>query len=340
MKIKLLAIICLMLLPLGCGDSRGEDTASDQGTFHRGIRDASVIPEITPDNPDSQSTIDAGSQSDTSPEPDVSSPSDTGLEPIVDLTSAGPHDVQQEERSAIVTGCTMSYKVYSPIGAEEPPVVILGHGFARGASVMVNWATHLSSWGVEVLLPTLCHFNILAGVNHELNGQNMTELADIHTTNDVVYAGHSAGGLAAIIAASQDVGALGVLGLDATDTQGVPGVPDAIGYVFAATVTCPAFAIVGEPSSCNSNNNGISLFRAMSTYRIARVRSSDHCDFESPTNFVCESSCQNETTDFSDYEIRSVITTLGTSAILSLTGLSETNWTDEMMSSDLVQGLD
>ena len=251
---------------------------------------------------------------------------ETGQEPVLitDFSQTGPYDVSVESRTASVTDCaSMSYDIYSPSGPVDPPVVILGHGFARGSGVMVGWAVHFASWGVEVLLPTLCHYNIFFGVDHEMNGQNMKELGDIHGSIETIYAGHSAGGLAAIIAASLDDNPMGVLGLDVTDTQGVPGVRDFIGRDYAVSVGCPAFSIIGEASSCNGENNGLTLFRMMSDYRSVQITSADHCDFENPTDSVCEMNCENSTTLFGDDEIRTAITKLGTAAIMSLSGLSE-----------------
>ena len=249
---------------------------------------------------------------------------DTGeIDSITDFLQRGPYEVTEESKSAQVTNCTnQPYSVYTPVGVSSPPVVVLGHGFARGADTMTGWADHLASWGVEVLLPTLCHYNVFAGVDHEMNGQNMKELAILHGATNVVYAGHSAGGLAAVIAASQDPNASGVLGLDATDTQGIPGVPDVIGQSYAGNVTCPAFSIVGEASTCNADNNGLDLFSMMGEYQVAKVVDADHCDFESPTDWICESQCENAQTTFTNEEIRPVIVTLGTAAVMSLTGLS------------------
>ena len=278
-------------------------------------------------------------------------PAEEDDEPLTDFSQWGPHypyGITKESRTAAVTNCSsMEYEVYTPY-ADNPPVVILGHGFARGSGVMTGWAEHLSSWGVEVLLPTLCHYNVFAGVDHEMNGQNMRELAALHGVTNVVYAGHSAGGLAAIIAASQDPTAAGVLGLDATDTDGVPGVPDLVGTGYAGSVTAPAFSIQGEPSSCNAENNGLNLFRMMSNYTVVKVNSADHCDFENPTDMVCTMSCENSSSSFfEDSEIRSAITTLGTAAIMMMTGTSTDGigwWTDEglepWIQSGLIQGLE
>jgi|MDSZ01.2.fsa_nt_gb polyisoprenoid-binding protein YceI len=243
-----------------------------------------------------------------------------------DFAFAGPYDVAFLDSYASVTNCNMNYFTYSPVGVQNPPVVVLGHGFARGAETMIGWAEHLSSWGVEVLLPTLCHYNVFWGVDHELNGQNMVELGQYHGSEEVVYVGHSAGGLAAIIAASLDNNALGVLGLDTTDTEGVFGVADFIGQAYAPNITSTAFSIRGEPDSCNSNGNGMDLFEMIEGAYKIKVNEADHCDFEFPTNSGCEFSCENSNAARPDSEIRSEIIILGTSAILSLADISESGW--------------
>ena len=262
---------------------------------------------------------------------------------LVDFSQPGPYRTAQESRSAAVTNCdSMDYIVHSPVGIDDPPVVVLGHGFARGPDVMSGWADHLSSWGVEVLLPTLCHYNVWLGVDHEMNGQNMRELAAQHGATAAVYAGHSAGGLAAIIAASQDSSPIGVLGLDTTDTQDIPGVRDFIGREYAGDVTAPAFSLRGEASTCNANNNGIDLFRMMPDYRAVKIASADHCDFENPTDIICEAGCENTAALFGDEDIRSAIISLGTAGILSLTSLSEDGtyaWSDAGIQTWVESGL-
>ena len=252
-------------------------------------------------------------------------PGDTGV--IEDFVVRGPYEVTKEDRTFDVTNCSgMGYSVYAPNNTLDAPTVILGHGFARGPETMTGWADHLASWGVQVLLPTLCHYNVLAGVDHEMNGQNMFELAQHYNTSEVVYVGHSAGGLAAIIAASLDENALGILGLDTTDTEGAPGVPDFIGQQYAENVTGTGFYVYGEPSSCNSNNNGLTLFEMMGESYVVKIDEADHCDFENPTDFMCEINCENTQAAVSDEEIKSLIMAFGTSAVLTLTGLSTNGW--------------
>jgi hypothetical protein len=239
--------------------------------------------------------------------------------PLVDFGQRGPHTVVAESNTTTVTNCTsFEYTVYSPDGVTDPEVVVLGHGFARGPGVMVGWADHFASWGLEVLLPTLCHYNVLAGVDHEMNGQNMVELAGLHGATDPTYAGHSAGGLAALIASSMDPDSRGVLGLDTTDTEDAPGVPDFIGQSYAPSAF-PGYLLIGEPSTCNAENNGVPLFQLMGTFDILKLTGADHCDFESPTDFMCTFNCENATIEFPDEDIRPAVLTLGTAAVMALT---------------------
>ena len=250
----------------------------------------------------------------------------------LDYSQLGPYPVTRFSGTANVSNCTfgMEYVAFSPQGSSSLATMVLGHGFLRGGDKMHGWAEHYASWGIEVLTPNLCHYNVLFGVDHEMNAQNMVELATERGATSVIYAGQSAGGLAAIIAASQDNRSIGVLGLDATDTEGAPSVPDFIGQGYAASISSPSYALTGEPSTCNSNNNGVTLFEMMDSSQILRVASSDHCDYEKPTDWACETLCLNDTTVFSEEEISSVITHLSTAAALALSGDSSAKaaWDD------------
>jgi hypothetical protein len=65
----------------------------------------------------------------------------------------------------------------------------------------------------------------------------------------VLYAGFSAGGLAAYLAAGSDPRASAYLGLDAVDSGG-------LALARNADFRVPALFLMGEPSSCNAKNNG------------------------------------------------------------------------------------
>ncbi len=258
---------------------------------------------------------------------------------LIDYGQPGIYSVTISTSTASVTNCaSMSYDIYTPEVIENNTVIVLGHGFARGSDVMAGWAEHISSWGIKVLLPTLCHYNILFGVDHEMNGQNMKELAEIHGATSTVYAGHSAGGLAALIATSQDNNAIGVLGLDTTDTQDIPGVDDFIGRDYAPRIESKSFSIFGESSSCNGSNNGIILFQMISGARIIKIKDADHCDFENPTDSICEMSCETSSAVFTDDQIRLVIKTLGTSALMGMIN-NEDVWSSDYLEELILEGL-
>ena len=190
MKIKFLALLGISVLT-ACG-------------LDETLRDSPDSTQSPDDTFQPESNNNDSELLDTS-EP-VGTIEDTGdsSEPVIlpDFIQAGPYDVSIRGMAGMVTSCdSISYTVYTPQGIENPTTMVLGHGFARGADTMTGWAEHFSSWGIEVLLPTLCHYNVFTGVDHEMNGQNMKELAMIHGAVKVIYAGHSAGGLAAIIGA-------------------------------------------------------------------------------------------------------------------------------------------
>ena len=327
---------------VGCG---GNIKATDTST-------SSLEPSSQPsDEPSAQPSDEPSAQpsdepsSQPSSEPSTQPSSEPSGEPREsdDYAQAGPYTVNSASETAQVTGCTMgmSYTSFTPQGVSNPPLLVLGHGFLRGGDKMIGWGEHYASWGVEVLVPTLCHYNPLLGVDHELNGQNMMELADMYGSSQVLYGGQSAGGLAAIIAASQDEDALGVVGMDATDTEGVPNVPDFIGQGYAGNISQPVFALVGEPSTCNSDNNGITMFELMENAQVLRVTSSDHCDYEKPTDWGCETLCLNSETTFDDAEIGLAIARLSTAAILSITGdtAAQSAWTDSALEEWTTSGL-
>jgi dienelactone hydrolase len=100
----------------------------------------------------------------------------------------------------------------------------------------------------------------------------------------VVYAGFSAGGLAAVLAAVEDPAALGVLALDLVDQGG-------LGVRAAARLDKPLVGLMGDPSACNARGNGMAVLAAGPRARVERIAGAGHCDFESPTDWLCEQVC-------------------------------------------------
>ena len=348
----------MIYLLLACGSeivSADKNIATDEEVVTTSEETDETNSEVDGEtSTDSEITTETGTDTSTATDTTTQTESETETETeeetladLVDFSQLGNYAVVSSTESTNVTNCPgMSYHVYAPENLSNPPVMVLGHGFARGGSKVVEWAEHFASWGVEVLVPMdLCHYNFL-GVDHEMNGQNMMELAAHHGAQDPIYGGHSAGGLAALIAASMDSNTLGLIGLDATDTEGVPTVPDFIGQSYAPQLTAPAFGLIAEPSSCNAENNGITLLGLVPDSYMLRIKSSDHCDFEYPTDGGCEFLCLNDNTTFDDSEIRPMIRSLSTAALMHLTGMhadGEAYWfspvLDELVATGLVQEL-
>jgi hypothetical protein len=48
---------------------------------------------------------------------------------------------------------------------------------------------------------------------------------------------------------------------------------------------------MGEPAPCNAQANGLAVFAANRLSRVETIRGASHCDFESPTDWLCERVC-------------------------------------------------
>ncbi len=240
---------------------------------------------------------------------------DTGApDPDVDYRGSGPWgDVIATEGSYDTdTDCALDYTVYEPNGTIPAGVVFLAHGFVRSQAQMEGWATQLSSWGLIVVTPNLCHSSAF-DVNPEENAADMIELAGHLGYTGVVWVGHSAGGLAALLAGAADPSASAVLGLDPVEAFGADS--SSVG----ASLTVPAAFFLGESSACNASNSGRVPYEAAPDHVGWRVTEADHCDFESPTDGLCTFACTGTNEDFSDSDIQETLGGLMTSwAMLSL----------------------
>jgi pimeloyl-ACP methyl ester carboxylesterase len=210
---------------------------------------------------------------------------DTGPS-AVDYSQPGSQSVQVVSGETTLTSCTMPWSKWSP-ATPSGPIVLLSHGFARSSAQMVGWGSHLASHGVTVVTPDLCHATF-TDADHPQNAADLVELARELSPDPVLYAGHSAGGLASLLTAAADSSALGVFTLDGVDR-------DDLGRDAAEGLSAPFAGLFGESSSCNAENNGLSW---ISTDRPAwRVPGASHCDFENPTDPACSVLCGESDTD-------------------------------------------
>lgn len=255
---------------------------------------------------------------DTLPTDDDTTPPDddtSGGDPPPDFRSAGPHPVAASTGShTTAAGCVLPYGRHAPADGGPGGLVVLAHGLEREGEQMDDWAAHLASWGLDVVTPTQCHIGVL-DLDQEQNAFDLIELAAALGAGTVYYAGHSAGGLAAFVAAAHDPAAAAMLGLDPTEWLG-------IGEGVAGSVHVPAYGILGDPGACNLFNNFLALYASVPGARAVRLTEADHCDFERPTDWVCTVPCGTSPNDhFSDAEIQRTLMGLATSFLVWQTGL-------------------
>jgi hypothetical protein len=289
----------LSISMLGCttGKSNPYDTAVLNATHDNSGQD-----DDNPNNDSGNDTTPEDTGADTEP------PSDDAE---IDYRLTGPYPTTASTIT-VTASCSASADLFTPTTEGDWPRIFLSHGFMRGPTQMVGWAEHLASWGMEVVVPTLCHASIV-DTDHAQNGTDLTEFNNALGGGPVVYAGHSAGGLASLIAASQDDDAVGLIGLDLTDADG-------LGASSASGVGVPTYALVGEPNACNASGNGVDTVRATPEVTIVRIAEADHCDFENETDWMCTTLCDAPGATFSDSEIQEAILGLLTAAAMSVTG--------------------
>lgn len=196
-----------------------------------------------------------------------------------DYAKKGSFAVNFETGSTRVGDCDMSWTRYSGATEVSGATVILSHGFLRSQDNTAGWGEHLASWGLDVITVNLCHARI-TDTDHEANGEELGELPTKLVLEQWIYVGHSAGGLASVLAAAENppVAAFTLDGVDA----------DGLGAAALKDVTIPVGGLVGDSSRCNDQNNANGWFAQDSALR---VDGATHCDFEAPTDGGCTAIC-------------------------------------------------
>lgn len=184
------------------------------------------------------------------------------------------------------TGCRLSYRWYRPVPDRAGDLVVLGHGFLRHKEHLDGLARALARSGIPSVTLDFCRTRPWSG-NHFRHGLDMIRVADALGARRVVHAGFSAGGLAALVAGRNDPRTLGVVTLDLVDTGG-------LGRRMSVGLDRPLVGLVGEPSSCNAYNNGLPVLAVGRQVSIRHFAGAGHCDFESPTDWLCRFFCVPE----------------------------------------------
>ncbi|MFO0636879.1 MAG: hypothetical protein U0168_28955 [Nannocystaceae bacterium] len=313
--------LCSTLVAFACtADSGGgsdatSSTGSSSTTTTAPGSDADGSTAVTAESGAATSSSGGVDATSTAPGSDDGSSTSGGLDdPGPDLRMVGPHPVVHEDGELALpqSGCTMGYDIVRPGDVDDAPTVVLAHGFQGNRGSMAGWAEHWASWGARVVTPDLCHATVI-DADHAQNGADLVVLAQAVAPGPVMYAGYSAGGLAAVLAAAQDGTAIALLGLDMVDAGG-------LGAAAAAAVVAPAHDVVSESSMCNSSANGVPVFGAMTDSNVVRLFEADHCDFQNPGDALC-SLCAAPNDAHTPEQIRADILGLSTAAVLLRTAL-------------------
>ncbi len=181
------------------------------------------------------------------------------------------------------TGCGLDTIRFQPRHRRTRGAVILAPGFLRDQRSLTGLAVALAGQGIPVVTLTFCNSRPWDG-RPVRNALDMIAVGRQLEATGVVYAGFSAGGLAALIAGRLDPQAVGIVTLDLVDAH-------RLGVGMARALNRPLVGLAGEPAACNAYNNGLKVFTVAPRARITPIQGASHCDFESPTDWLCESVC-------------------------------------------------
>lgn len=212
---------------------------------------------------------------------------------IAAFAAEGGFPVQvREGRLPLAGGREIAYRVYEPAlsaGSPALPPVLIGHGFRRSLANMEGWARLIASRGRPALVASFIRSSLLDG-NHDLNAADLRALADfLAPEKPRIYAGFSAGGLSALVAAAADPLARAYLGLDPVDSGGL-GTRAAAAWAARAA---PSLFLFGSPSACNAENNLLAPVRGVAppAWEILSIEGATHCHFENPWSEDCAGVC-------------------------------------------------
>ncbi len=215
-----------------------------------------------------------------------------------------------ELSASSLAGCEFDYRVYQPTRATTTTSIIIGHGFLRNQDNMVGLSRALANRGIPAITLNFCNMRPWNG-HHERNARDMRHLATLlGRAHDIIYAGFSAGALAAVLAADNNTRA--IMALDLVDQNN-------LGLDAIKKLSVPLLGLSGPPSACNANNQSNAVFSSRNERRSGSpgiVPGASHCEFESPSNWLCAVACGDDDGKQTDMMQRSNIIEKSIDALL------------------------
>jgi dienelactone hydrolase len=189
-------------------------------------------------------------------------------------------------------GHRVTLDVYPAAGLPRG-AVILSHGFTRSRRTLAGHAQALADAGVLALTPDLpCTFDFRC--NARALAALVGRLRAGGTFGDpvqrVMLVGFSAGGLSSLLAADTP-GVVGFVGLDPFD-RAMPGEAEHLGRAAAGRLRTEALLLRAPPSRCNAEAVAAPWGTVLPVlWRDELIAGATHCDFESPTDWMCRLAC-------------------------------------------------
>jgi pimeloyl-ACP methyl ester carboxylesterase len=181
------------------------------------------------------------------------------------------------------SGCRNSYSLYRPPNATSDLAVMVVPGFMRDRDRMRGWADAIARRGMTVVTMDFCQPTAFDG-RHAENARDMIAVREALGLHDIVYVGHSAGGLASLLAAADDGAARAMVLLDPVDFAD-------LAEAAAARATVPALVLLARPGICNLRSNVRDALPRLANATVVSVDAATHCDFEWPPSALCRAAC-------------------------------------------------
>lgn len=217
-------------------------------------------------------------------------------------TPAAPSPVQTQVHTQVQTqvhtqahtldGHRVTLDVY-PAAGPVRGAAILSHGFTRSRRTLAGHAQALADTGVLALTPDLpCTFDF------RCNSRALAALVALLRTGGsfgapverVMLVGFSAGGLSSLLAADTP-GVVGFVGLDPFD-RAMSGETERLGLAAAGRLQTEALLLRAPPSRCNAEAVAAPWRTVLpALWRDELIEGASHCDFESPTDWMCRLAC-------------------------------------------------